>query len=76
MTDLAERLGVEAASIEVVEQEAVTWSDGSLGCAEAGFSYTQALVEGSRITLRAEGTDYEYHSAGSQEPFSCEKPTE
>ena len=74
--DLATRLDVDAATIEVVSQEAVTWRDGSLGCAKPGFSYTQALVEGSRITLRADGTDYEYHSGGSGPPFWCEKPTE
>jgi len=76
VADLVTRLGVEAASVEIVGQEAVTWRDGSLGCAKPGFSYTQALVEGSRITLRAEGSDYEYHSGGSQDPFWCEKPTQ
>lgn len=74
--DLATRLGVEADSIEVVSEEAVTWRDGSLGCAKPGFAYTQALVEGSRIMLRADGTDYEYHSGGAEPPFWCEKPTQ
>jgi hypothetical protein len=76
VADLATRLDVDAASIEVVAEEAVTWRDGSLGCARPGHSYTQALVEGSRITLRANGTDYEYHSGGSNPPFWCEKPTQ
>ena len=76
MADLAIRLGVDAATIEVVAEEAVTWRDGSLGCAKPGFAYTQALVDGSRITLRADGTDYEYHSGGSEPPFWCEKPTQ
>ena len=74
--DSARRLAVEAAEIEVVSEEAVTWRNGSLGCAKEGFAYTQALVEGSRIILRADGTDYEYHSGGSRPPFWCEKPTE
>ena len=76
VADLATRLEMEAAAIEVVSQEAVTWRDGSLGCAKPGFAYTQALVEGSRIKLRADGTDYEYHSGGSKPPFLCEKPTQ
>ena len=76
VADLATRLDVDAASIEVVSQEEVTWRNGSLGCAKEGFAYTQALVDGSRITLRADGTDYEYHSGGSRAPFWCEKPTE
>jgi hypothetical protein len=76
VADLAARLDVDATTIEVVSQEAVTWRDGSLGCAKPGFSYTQALVEGSRITLRVDGTDYEYHSGGSRPPSLCDKPTQ
>lgn len=76
VADLATRLGVDSESIAVVAEEAVTWRDGSLGCAKEGSFYTQALVDGSRITLRAAGTDYEYHSGGSQPPFWCEKPTQ
>lgn len=76
VADLAARLDVDPASIEVVSEETVTWRDGSLGCAKEGSSYTQALVEGSRIILRADGTDYEYHSGGSKSPFWCEKPTQ
>lgn len=76
VADLATRLGIDAAAVEVVGDEPVTWSDGSLGCAERGMAYTQALVEGSRITLQAEGVSYEYHTGGSPEPFWCESPTE
>ena len=53
----------------------VTWRDGSLGCAKPDLLYTQALVDGSRITLRVAGTTYEYHSGGSR-PFLCKNPTE
>lgn len=76
VADLATRLDVDAASIEVVSMEEVTWRDGSLGCAKEGSMYTQALVDGSRIILRADGTDYEYHSGGTRPPFWCELPTE
>lgn len=76
VADLAERLGVDAGDIETVSVEEVTWRNGSRGCAEPGMSYAQALIEGSRITLRADGTTYEYHAGGSQPPALCEKPTE
>lgn len=76
VADLAARSEIDETEIEVVAEEAVTWSDGNLGCAKEGFSYTQALVEGSRITLLADGTDHEYHSGGSKPPFWCEQPTE
>lgn len=74
--DLAEQLGIPREQVEVVAREAVTWRDGSLGCAEKGTSYTQALVEGGRITLRADGTTYEYHHGGRRAPFWCERPTQ
>jgi len=67
VADLAEHLGVDGASIEVVAEEAVTWNDGSLGCAQPGFSYTQALVEGSRITLRADGARHEQQKKKKQQ---------
>ncbi|WP_181310125.1 hypothetical protein [Nocardioides campestrisoli] len=74
--DLAERLAVPPGAVELVAQEEVTWRDGSLGCAQPGFSYTQALVPGSRITLRVDGTEYEYHAGGRGDPFLCADPSE
>jgi hypothetical protein len=74
--DLAATLGVDADDVEVVSVEEVTWRDGSRGCAEPGMAYTQALVDGSRITLRAGGRTYEYHAGGSQPPARCDKPTQ
>jgi hypothetical protein len=76
VADLAQRLGVTEGEIAVKSVEAVTWNDGSLGCAKKGRAYTQALVEGSRITLEAGGRTYEYHAAGQQTPFYCERPTQ
>jgi hypothetical protein len=74
--DLASTLDVGVDEVEVVSTEEVTWRDGSRGCAKPGEMYTQALVDGLRITLRAGGRTYEYHSGGSQPPALCEKPTE
>ncbi|QIX27150.1 hypothetical protein ncot_11490 [Nocardioides sp. JQ2195] len=74
--DLAERQGIAADDVEVVRVQDVTWRDGSLGCAEPGRMYTQALVEGRRIVLAAGGAEFEYHSGGSRAPFLCENPTQ
>lgn len=76
VADLVGRLDVDRSDVEVVGEEEVTWRDGSLGCAEPDGFYTQALVEGARITLRVGTTDYHYHSGGSREPFLCEEPTQ
>ncbi len=74
--DLAERAGVDASEVEVVEVEEVTWTDGSLGCAKPDMIYTQALVDGTRITLKVGEQEYAYHSGGGATPTWCKKPTE
>ena len=76
VTDLAATLGVGASEVEVLAVEEVTWRDGSRGCARRGMMYTQALIDGSRITLGVEGTTYEYHSGGSGPPALCARPTQ
>ncbi len=76
VADLAAMLDVDPGDVEVVAVEEVTWTNGSRGCAKPGMSYTMALIDGSRITLRAGGRTYEYHSGGSRPPARCEKPTQ
>ena len=69
--DLAGRLGAPPEDIEVVTAEEVTWPDGSLGCPEPGMSYTQAMVEGSKVTLQYEDRFYVYHAGDDAQPFLC-----
>jgi len=69
--DATRRSGVDRSSIEVLVAEAVTWSDGSLGCPEPGMLYTQALVPGYRIVLRAGTMQLRYHSGRSGAPNFC-----
>ena len=59
IADLERRIGGPA-DPEVISAEAMTWSDGSLGCPEPGQSYTQALVEGYQLILEFEGERYDY----------------
>ena len=69
--DLATRLRVQAVELEVISAEEVTWPDGSLGCPEPGMSYTQALVDGSKVVLGHEGRVYVYHAGDDGQPFLC-----
>jgi hypothetical protein len=69
--DLAGRLGASPEDIEVVSAEEVTWPDGSLGCPEPGMSYTQALVEGSKVVLKHEDRVFVYHAGDDDQPFLC-----
>lgn len=70
----SEETGVAADEIEVLAAEAVTWSDGSLGCPEEGMAYTQALVPGFRVMLEVAGERIEYHAGSDGAFFPCDDP--
>jgi len=72
--DLAARTGVPAEDITVERNDAVTWPDGGLGCAQKGRAYITVLTPGQLIVLGAGGTTYEYHAARRAPPFLCEDP--
>ncbi len=74
--DLAQRLNIAAADITVVGLEEITWRNGALGCPQPGMMYTQALVPGYKITLRAGGAVYAYHGAEGRGPFLCENESD
>jgi len=69
--DLARRLEIDEAEISVVDAGFVTWPNSALGCPEPDMMYTQALVPGYRIRLRADGTLHHYHGAGDRPPSHC-----
>jgi hypothetical protein len=71
LSDAAGRTGVKRTELEVLSAEAVTWSDGSLGCPQPGMMYTQALVPGFRIRVRAGEQLLDYHSGGGGKPSLC-----
>jgi hypothetical protein len=60
VADAAQRTATEAAEVDVIQAEAVTWNDGSLGCPEPGMMYTQALVDGYQVILRAGDEELDY----------------
>ncbi|MEO7398773.1 MAG: hypothetical protein ABIW84_09435 [Ilumatobacteraceae bacterium] len=74
VADLAERLGIDAATIETSSAVFVEWPDSSLGCPTAGMQYLQVLTEGTLIELSVDSTIYRYHSGGLAEPFLCDQP--
>jgi len=71
LTDAARRTGLKPTELEVLSAEAVTWSDGSLGCPQPGMMYTQALVPGFRIRVRAGAETLHYHAGRSGQPTLC-----
>lgn len=72
--DLAAQLGIERQSIAVVSAEAITWNDGSLGCPKPGEFYTQALVPGYLVVLKANSQRYDYHASEKGYFFLCSAP--
>lgn len=69
--DAAQHWGIAAESIVVVNAEAVTWPDSSLGCPKPGIDYMQALVPGYRIRLRANDAVLDYHASAGRRPVLC-----
>lgn len=72
--DAADRAQVDPGAVEVTTAEAVTWSDGSLGCPEPGMMYTQALVEGYHVIVDADGTELDYRATADGQFRLCEQP--
>ena len=70
----AREAGVAADAVDIVVAEAVTWSDGSIGCPESGMMYTQALVPGYRVVLEADGRQLNFHATESGDFRFCENP--
>jgi len=74
LEDLGRRLDtLDTGDVELLTAEAVTWTDGSLGCPEPGQMYTQALVEGYRIIVEAGGAEYVYRIGSGASVRLCEQ---
>ena len=73
--DLAQRLSIPAAQIKLVDANAVTWPDASLGCPEPGMAYAQVLTPGYLILLEASDKIFEYHASKGTYVVHCENPT-
>jgi hypothetical protein len=72
---LAATIGADAAASATVEvAEAVTWPDGSIGCPQPGFFYTQMVTPGYRLVLASGGTRYTFVGSVAGELRACERP--
>lgn len=71
LDDAARHAKLDRSQLEVVSAEHVTWSDGSIGCPHPDQAYTQALVPGYRIRVRAGAEVLDYHSGRRGRPVLC-----
>lgn len=72
--DAAGRTGLETEEIVVIQDQAVVWPDGSLGCPKPGMMYTQALVDGYHILVQAGDTVLDYRATSRGSFVLCESP--
>jgi hypothetical protein len=59
---LAEQLGVESSAVTIAGVEAVEWPDSCLGIQARDIMCAMHVVPGYRVTLEAEGVQYEIHT--------------
>jgi hypothetical protein len=71
VADAARRFNVAENAVVLVDAEQVTWNDGSLGCAEPGRAYTQALVAGYRVTAKTQAGQMVYHTDDRGSVMTC-----
>ncbi len=63
LADAEKQTGLGRAQLKMQSAEVVTWPDGSLGCPGRGGLYTQALVPGYRIRIKAGAKVLDYHAS-------------
>ena len=71
LDDAVRRTALDRSRLKVISAEAVTWSDGSIGCPMPGVLYTQALVPGYRIRIQANAEVLDYHAGRRGQPVFC-----
>jgi hypothetical protein len=76
LADAVERTGADEGDVTVARSQAMTWSDGSLGCPEPDMSYTQALVDGYHVVLEVAGEMLDYRVGSGSDFRLCESPLE
>jgi len=60
LKEAAKVANVPPQQLMIVRAEAVVWNDGSLGCPEPGMEYTQALINGYWVVIKAAGRTYDF----------------
>ena len=72
LVDLMAVSGATVEEITINKSEAITWSDGSLGCPQPDVMYTLALVPGYHIIFSIGDKTYDYHVADTGSFVLCE----
>lgn len=71
--DAARRTSVPAEDFSEIRSQEMVWNDGSLGCAEPGQLYTQAIVHGYWVVLEAGDISLDYRVSEDGSFRLCEQ---
>lgn len=74
IADAAQRAGVAPEQVRVDRDQAVQWSDGSLGCPEPGAVYIQVIIDGYWVEVTAAGRSYDYRLDDQGNFRLCDQP--
>ncbi len=74
LDDAAARTGLDRSELTVVQDQAVVWPDGSLGCPEPGMMYTMSLVDGHHVIVRAGEQALDYRTGRNDFFKLCANP--
>lgn len=72
---IAEETGLPISRIRVIDVQAFTWRDSSLGCPLPDQAYAQVETDGYRLVLQAGETEYIYHTDVDR-VFRCDPTNE
>ena len=61
---IAEQIGASPEQITIRSEEAVEFSDSSLGCPKSGMSYMQVIIPGHKVLAEYGGKIYDVRVAG------------
>ena len=70
-SDAEKQTGLARDALKLVSAGVVTWPDGSLGCPRPGGMYTQALVPGYRVQIKAGTQVLDYHAGARGQVVLC-----
>jgi hypothetical protein len=72
---VAEQTGAAAELLKLISEEAIDFSDSSLGCPKPGMAYMQVVTPGHKVALEYKGATYDVRIAGGR-GLICEPPAE
>ena len=72
---VTKQTGASPGQITILSQEAIDFSDSSLGCPKPGMAYMQVITPGHKVMVEYAGKTYDVRIAGGR-GLICDNPTD